>query len=131
MKKLISLLVLTAFFHSPATSEPYFGRIVTVAAGTAVRLVGLRTLASQLKIQMQTGGTGRGYVLWAAPDVTCSNGGAGTTLVAELSPATSTAPGGSITLPENQDPAGGVDVRNFCVDGSHTADTIVVSWNVR
>ncbi len=131
MLKRISILTLLFFLAaSPTWTEPWGGRTITLTPGTAIRVVGTRTLVSSLFFQMATGGTGVGYVLSAPIGVTCANGGAGTTLIATLQPATSTAPGGNATIPSNSDPAGGIDAQLYCVDGS-AADGMIVSFNLR
>jgi len=131
IKKASLIFFLAALFAMPTWTEPWGGIIGTVAAGTAARITTRPTLASSLFFQMQTGGTGRGYVLYAPPDVVCHNGGAGTTLIAELQPATSTAPGGNAVIPSNPDPQGVIDISGYCYDGSHTGDTVIISWNIR
>lgn len=133
LKRLSLIALLMVLLVSPTWTEPWGGRAITVAAGTAVRVVGVRTISSSLFFQMKEGcsSCGVGYILYAPPDVSCANGGAGTTLIATLAAATSTAPGGNAVIPSNPDPQGGVDIRGYCVDGSHTADVITVSWNIR
>ncbi len=131
LKKLLLVTTLLLCAASPTWTEPWGGKVVTIAAGTAARVTTRPTLASSLFFQAQTGGTGVIYILYAPPDIVCSNGGAGTTLIATLQPATSTAPGGNAVIPSNPDPAGGVDISGYCTDGSHTGDTVVVSFNLR
>jgi|SRR5579885_672964 len=132
MKKLLAIISLLVLTSLPMTSEPWGGAAITITAGTAIRLAKNRTMASSIFFQMATGGTGRGYVLFAPSGVTCANGGAGTTKIAELSPATTTAPGGSVTIPLNVDPQNPqVDVSLYCVDGSNNGDVMNVSWNIR
>lgn len=125
---LVGLLLLACM---TGYTEPVNGRVITVTAGTAIRITTDPVLATSILFQMRTGGTGRGYVLYAPQGVTCANGGAGTTLVGEIAPASATAPGGSLSIPSNTDPVGGIYPRSFCVDGSNSGDGINVSWNVR
>lgn len=131
MKRILALIGLMALVVSTASTEPWAPFTQTVTAGTAIRVTNHPVLVSSLFFQMKTGGTGRGYVLAAPAGVTCSNGGAGTTLIAELQPATATAPGGNATIPSNPDPQGGIDASLYCVDGSHTADVITIAGNLR
>lgn len=130
LKRISLILVLTLLSAVQTKTEPVNGRTITVTAGTAVRIVANRTIVSSFLVQMATGGSGRGYVLYKVGG-DCVKGSAGTTLVAELSPASSSGPGGSMTMPSNPDPQGGIDLSHFCTDGSNTNDTINVSWNLR
>ena len=121
------------------SAEPQQGRIITITAGTAIRLILNPTtvkpvLANSMLIQVQHAGSGLVYVLNANPQQTCALGNATTTEVAELAPATSTEPGGSFTFPSNgsaTNGSSGFDVRYWCVDGSNSGDTVIVSWDVR
>jgi hypothetical protein len=131
MKRLLFVLAALILLVAPASTEPWGGKAVTVSAGTAVRLVPNRTIATSLFFQMKTGGSGKGYILYAPTSVTCALNGTGTTFIAELQPATSTAPGGNAVIPSNPDPYGGVDVSLYCVDGSNSGDVITTSWNTR
>lgn len=132
MKRLFALIGLMALVVSNASTEPWNGRIVTVAAGTAGRVTNVRTQVSSLFFQMlPAAGAGIGYVLYAPKGVTCSQGTAGTTTIAVLQAATSTAPGGNATVPSNPDPQGGIDASLYCYDGAHSGDTILLSWNLR
>ena len=139
IKKILSIAAIVLTFASVASPDPQNGFIATISAGTAVRLISNPSkanpvMANSLFIEPLHGGTGLVYVLYAPPDVTCTNGGAGTTFVAELAPATSTAPGQSFTFPSNGTAAAeasGTDIRSWCIDGSHTGDTVAVSWNLR
>ncbi len=133
MLKRISILTLLLFLAaSPTWTEPWGGAQFTMASGVAQRIVGIRTMASSLFIQMKEGSsTGIGYVLYAPTDVSCLLGGAGTTLIAELQPSTSTAPGGNAVIPSNPDPQGGLDIAGYCIQAAHTGDIMIVSWNLR
>lgn len=115
----------------PAMTEPWGGRLITLTPATAIRIVSSRTIVSSFIVQMDACSTcGLGYLLYAPASVTCSNGGAGTTLIAKLAPGTATTPGGNVTVPSNPDPQGGVDLGGYCVDGSAAAP-VIVSWNIR
>lgn len=126
---LIALLVVAA--ARPTWTEPWGGQQFTMTSGVAQRVVNKTTIVSSLFIQMATGGSGVGYILYAPPDVTCALNGAGTTLIAELQPATSTAPGGNAVIPSNPDPQGGIDAHGYCIQGAHTSDVMTVSFNLR
>lgn len=119
----------------PALTEPQNGSIITITAGTAIRLTSVRTMASSMLIQNIHGATvGITYVLYAPNGVTCANAGAGTTFVAELAAATSTAPGGAFTFPSNNTSttdAGGFNVANWCLDGGTNGTQVAVSYDQR
>ena len=132
MKRLFTLLFAFLFFLRSGSTEPWNGRTVTVAMGTAVRIVSISTRVSEIRFQMLPASSGGvGYVLYAPVGVTCALGGAGTALIAELPAASTTAPSTPVIVPANPDPVGGLDLHGYCVDGAHTGDTILVSWNVR
>lgn len=135
MKRILAALAFILLAVLPVRTEPQAGRIITITAGTAIRLATTKTLASSMLIQALPGSsTGLIYVLNSNPQATCANAGAGTTLVAELAAATTTAPGGAFTFPSNGSSAtqaSGFDVQFWCIDGSHTGDTVAVSWDVR
>lgn len=133
LKKLSSILAVLVLTAITAKPEPWNGQILTITTGTAQRLnVRQGTLASSLFFQMLPASSGGvGYVLFAQKGVACANGGAGTTLIATLSAATSTAPGGNVTLPFPSNPSNQrVDVSLYCLDGAHTGDTISAAWNI-
>ena len=130
MKKILCAVLLTVLGSRVTYPEPWTGLQLTLTPGTAQRLVKNSIIASSLFIQMNVGGTGVGYVLSAPIGVTCAKGGAGTTWIATLQAATSTAPGGNITIPSNPDPQGGINVALYCVDGAQS-DTVTVAWNQR
>ncbi len=134
MKRLLLISAVTLALCLTGWTEPWMGQLVTVNAGTAVRLtVRNPTLATSLFAQMLPASSGGvGYILYAPKSVSCSNGGAGTTLVATLAPATATAPGGNAVIPFPADPQNpSINVADYCFDGSHTGDTMTVSWNLR
>lgn len=131
MKIILAIIGLLTVLVQTASTEPWAPFTHTVTAGTAIRVTNHSVLVSSLFFQMKTGGTGRGYVLAAPKGVTCAVNGVGTTLIAELQPATSTAPGGNATIPSNPDPQGGIDASLYCVDGSNTGDIITIAGNLR
>ncbi len=110
------------------------GRIITIVAGTAERLTLNTNLVNSITIQGLHGGTGLIYVLSASPQETMVKGNAGTCLIAELGPATATAGTTPFSLPVNGSgttQAGGMDTHTIGVDGSHSGDTVAVSWDDR
>lgn len=91
-------------------------------------------------IQMLLGGTGYGVVMdgiygvqadGISPRIPSALGATSGDLTAQLQPATATAPGGSYgdQYPiANQQ--GTIDATKIWIDGSHTGDTVVVSYDV-
>ena len=113
-------------------------RTYPITAGTPLNVfTGLATAldnptqpvyASNFRAQMAHGGTGLGYLMGGImpgriPAITNTGD-----VTAELPPATATAPGEPYT--EN-DPSlvGGIDVTRCWVDGGHTGDNMIVSWD--
>ena len=105
--------------------------VITIAAGTAVRFAAVPTLAKRLRICPLIGSSaGVIYVLnqnqkevmsKATPPIAA--------FVDELAPASATVPGGkfAIDVGPNETP---IDVADYGVDGSHTGDTVLVSWEI-
>jgi hypothetical protein len=141
MKKLITIPLALLLMVIPVKTEPQEGSVITITAGTAIRLIANAgtvqpVIANSLLIQPLHGGSGIVYVLNCSPSLTnCAKGSAGTTLVAELPPATSTAPStGSFTFPSNgtgTQQGGGFDVRYWAIDGGNSGDTVATSWDVK
>ena len=135
MNRIIALLAALILMVSTASTAPQTGRIITITAGTAIRIATKRTLAnSMLIIPLPGESAGNVYVLNANPQGTCNNGSAGTTFVASLAAATSSVPGASFTFPSNGSSVtqqGGFDVQFWCIDGAHSGDTVAVSWDAR
>ncbi len=112
----------------------------TVAAGTPVRVADGATsgtisvqplIVNRLLIQMKHAGTGLGIVMDGIPVGTTADSTKSAHVTAELAPATATAPGGSYS--DTRDPASGsgIDLSRMWIDGSHTGDTIIVSYDTR
>lgn len=108
---------------------------ITITAGTPVNLLtGLTTAytgppvyASRVFIQMKHGGTGLGYVMDGIYQRVPS-ASAASDLTAELSPASSTAPGGSYEDWDKAMDRGGVDISQIWIDGSHSTDVVLASY---
>lgn len=101
-------------------------RTITVAAGTPVRLATTHIYAAKIFIQMQTGGSGRGFIMAGIPSGTTPAATTSAHLTAELSPATATGPGGSYSDSDYS----GIDLSLIWVDGSNTGDKITFSYEV-
>lgn len=132
MKKAISILTLGFLLGVSAFSDPQISRVVTLTTGSPVRVTNNDVQASSLFIQALHGGSNIVYVLFADPNIACNVNTAGQ-LVAELAPATATAPGGSFTFPSNgatQNAAGGSNMHHWCVQGT-SSDQVVISYNLR
>jgi hypothetical protein len=112
---------------------PRINQTFTIAAGTPI-CVGNGTGASQqtpvwaqrVFVQMLPGGTGVGYIMADInfPRVPAHTNS--TDLTATLAPASSTAPGGSYS--DTSQSQGTMDMARFWIDGSHTGDTVAVSF---
>lgn len=108
-----------------------FSERITVTAGTAIQISKQQIFAKRLFIQMAVGGTGYGCII-AAPNGTTGLACSSTAfLVAQLAPASSTAPGGSYSDP-NGAPGGislpDIDLSTIFLDGSVNSDPITVSY---
>jgi len=105
------------------------GRIITVAAGTPVRLETEPLIVSWLYVEMlAAAGAGMGYLMLGVRP--------GTTPVANTNPtiqltasAGATAPGGSFEL--RFDVNNEIDLSRVWVDGAHTGDTVLVMYNTK
>jgi hypothetical protein len=139
-RKVKRLIVAAMFLAStlPIGADPQNGRVLTVTAGTPVPLIPNASqvnpvIASSIFIQALHNGAGIIYILNCNPQTTCSKGNATTILVAELSPASPTSPGGWFRFPSNgQNGSGGTtDVRYWQIDGTNSGDTVATSWDLR
>lgn len=128
MKRFIAILLLLS---CPLLfSDPRINKSITVTAGTPIQVASSRILASEILIQMATGGTGLGYICAGIPTGTtpsASCGGAGQ-LTAQLAPASATAPGGSYSDSASFKEGIGIDVSMIWVDGGHSGDVILVTY---
>jgi hypothetical protein len=127
MKKLVALLALIAV---GLTADPRLNQLITITSGTPIQLSKFHLYASEILIQMATGGTGLGYVcagipLGTTPAASCGTAGQ---LSAQLSPASSTAPGGYYADQASAKGGPGIDLATIWIDGSHTGDTVIVTY---
>jgi hypothetical protein len=119
------ILVLALGFEQTHAATNRVNRLITVTSGTPVRISSVvPSLATELFVQMAAGGSGKGYVMLGIPDGVTPSSSNAAQVTAELAPATSTAPGGSLT----DAPPQGLDVSQAWVDGSNSGDTIRVSY---
>lgn len=113
---------------------------ITIVAGTPVRLVSADTpnpvYVNRLFIQSRAGNTGLGYVLGGVPLTTVLNAADAAQLVAEIGASPSAAqPGGSFGDPPgstggwNSTPPD--DLREWGLDGSHSGDVFIVTYDLR
>lgn len=109
---------------------------LTVVAGTPIRIATMPVRANFMMITMLTAGTGRGFILNSDAGPTTPYSATvpktANNFVTELAPATATAPGGVFQWPPASNVGGAAapafDLQDWLVDGSHTGDTIQVSW---
>jgi hypothetical protein len=113
---------------------------ITIAAGTPKNAVTggdaadtSPCFATEIFVQMLTGGTGRGIVMDEIAGVSAGVGRVPSStsdsdVSMELAPATATAPGGAYSRTE---PSGAIDVNQLWIDGSHTGDTVKISFRPR
>ena len=125
-----------------------FNATITVAAGTPFNLFAAMTSAqmitagftaippkplNEISIQMLPGGTGLGYVMNARGQTSATQqwrvpASSGIDLVATLAPASATAPGSQYA---DKYEAHSINLSEIWVDGSHTGDTIQVSYDTK
>ncbi len=117
-----------------------FNLLLTITAGTPIRLSDSATDGTQktqplyvneLIIQMASGGSGLGYVMAGVKPGTTPNKATAGTVSAQLTAATAGAPGGTYSDAADPRGGGGIDLSKIWIDGDHTADTVVVSWDSR
>lgn len=104
------------------------GRIITIVAGTPVRLNESPLIVSRIYIQMQAAAAGAmGYVMdGVRPD---TNPVANTNPTVQLAPAATDSPGGDYA---DADPFGSsIDLSRIWVDGAHSGDTMLVSYETK
>jgi hypothetical protein len=107
--------------------------VITITSGTPIQVTTNKTVtADRLLIQSLTGGSGIVQICIVKPGVTPSaKGGGSGQLAAQLAPASSTAPGGSYSDVSPASQTAGILLNTIFIDGTHSGDTVVVSYNVR
>lgn len=131
MRKAIVLLCLAA---TSIYSGPRINQTLTITAGTPIQLATKYTPINRLLIQALTGGTGLVYVMDMSGYLSTVTPNPATSghLTAQLAPATSTAPGGSYSDATDATPGSGpIDLSRIYIDGAHSGDTVVVSYDLR
>lgn len=108
---------------------------VTLVPGTPINLAaiffgdsnvtGMTYMASSIFIQMAANGTGLGYVLTAPVGTTPATSNA-TDVACQLTPASAGLPGGFYQKDAPANRGGGIDARQFWIDGA-AADDVIVS----
>lgn len=114
---------------------------VTITAGTPVNVgllvdpTGAPVFVDRLFIQMAIGGTGVGYVMdldaYPPGTVPAAAGATAGQLTAQLTPASAALPGGTYGDTSSPRDGTGIDLSTLWLDGSHTGDTVIVSFNRR
>lgn len=127
-RSIITSLILVALLlvQVPSAFAVRTNQTITVTSGTPIRLSSTHVYVREIFIQMAIGGTSAGYVMIVAGH-TPSKSTAGD-VTAQLAPATSTAPGGAYSDSSQQ---ADIDLYNIWVDGDHSGDTIIVSYDTR
>ncbi len=124
--KLFLFAAVIALFLQTNLPAARQGIILTVTAGTPIQLATQTVMVRRIFIQMQAASSGGlGYVMVGVPVGTTPV--ANTTPTAQLAAASSTSPGGSYSdgsSTANYD----IDLQKIWIDGAHTGDTILVSY---
>jgi hypothetical protein len=139
LKRFASLaLLLSLAIALIGQTGPRINQTFTIAAGTPINVAsGTTTTASnapvyaaRVFIQMLSGcsSCGQGYVMDGINYPRVPSHSNSTDLTATLAPATSTAPGGSYSDNSLGNNGQLIDVNRLWIDGSHTGDTVVVSY---
>lgn len=120
-------------------------KTLTITAGTPVNIYTETSVgdpsfldlygkqASRVFMQMKHGGSGLGYVMSGCANRVPSSANS-SDVSAELQPATATAPGGTWSDPASgsfADTPSCVPVNGIWVDGSHTGDQVIVSYDLK
>lgn len=104
--------------------------VVTVVAGSAVRLALVHTPAQRLWITPLIGAaTAVTYVLSQDPGAAGATNKTNNNFIAELAPASATVPGSMFMLNRLSD-GPPIDVQEFAVDGVHSGDLILCAWEL-
>lgn len=98
---------------------------ITVAAGTPVQLCATPIPITYIKAQMRNGSTGRGYVMAGILGTRVPAAANPTDVTQEMEVASATSPG---VMWEETDLQAGMIGSQIWFDGSHTGDTIVVTY---
>jgi hypothetical protein len=138
MKRLLASLIAILFVAAPLADARRVnlvasgGGFLTITAGTPIRLAITKTLVDRLFIEGRHGAsTGIIYVMLGVPVATTCNAADPSQLTAELAPATATAPGIAFNDPvgaNGNTPSDREDLALACIDGTHTGDTVIVSY---
>lgn len=104
---------------------------ITITAGTPVRIATNRLFVDRLSIQSKHGNTGLVYVMLGVPAATTCDATNAAHLSGELGPGDATHPGGQFVDPQGANgmtPSDIEDLSLACIDGSHTADVVIVTF---
>lgn len=129
MKTLSRALLLFPLFALLSFAQARTNRVITVTAGTPVRLSPTHQTVDRIFIQMMTGGSGRGFVMDGIPLTVTPDRTNPTHLTAELQAATATSPGGNYA--DQAQGSSTIDIAMIALDGTQTGDKIIVSYYIR
>jgi len=137
MKRLALSLLAILFLTAPLADARRVnvvasgGGFLTITAGTPIRLAIKSTLVDRLFVQNRHNSTGLVYVMLGVPAATACSATDPSQLTAELGPGTSTSPGNSLSDPQGANgntPSDREDLAMACIDGTHSGDTVIVSY---
>lgn len=131
MKTFTRAFLLLAFTAALSFAQARVNRVITVTAGTAIRLSTSHTYVDRIFIQMLTGGSGRGFVMDGVPLGTTPDRTNPAHLTAELQAATAVSPGGNYSDQAQNQSAATIDLAMIAIDGAVTGDKIIVSYYLR
>ena len=127
-KRLFAALAVAILLANPPFGLARTNKTLTITAGTPIQLSATQVFAREIFIQMQSGGSGIGYVMDmnGYPAGTTPSHSTSGNLTAQLSNATSTNPGGAYS---DNCAARCIDISKVWIDGSNNGDTVTVSWD--
>ncbi len=127
-KSIFSLALAILLFQPRLPGSQRYNRSpqIVVASGTPVQLATTQTIVREVFIQMAVSASGGvGYVMAGIPNGVTPSSSTASQLTAQLCAATSTTPGCAYS---DSNPLG-IDVSQIWVDGGHTGDVIICSWD--
>jgi len=130
MRKIALLFSLAVMTLVPARAPGFIreGRIITIAAGTEVQVSTQAIRVDRIFVQaLPSASGGLVYVFDGVKSGTTP--AFGTNPAAVLCAATSTTPGCSYGDSVNPRSGDAIILSQFWIDGAHTGDKVVVSWN--
>ena len=130
MKKLATVFVALMLAVLPISAERINAQY-TITAGTPIRLYGISMKVDRLFLQSRHSNTGLIYLMAGVATSKTCNASDTSQLTAELGPGDATHPGNAFSDPQGANgtaPPDFEDLQNFCVDGTHSGDVVIVSF---